>query len=45
VIPLVEEATTEEGGDYIRFAAQVVQRPGFSGGVGKTSGVFSTTAK
>jgi len=34
VIPLVEKATTEEGRDYIRFAAQVVQRLGFSGGVG-----------
>lgn len=30
VIPLVDEATTEAGRDYIRFAAQVVQRPGFS---------------
>lgn len=29
VIPLVEQAATEEGRDYIRFAAQVIQRPGF----------------
>jgi len=30
VIPLVDEAATEPGRDFIRFAAQVVQRPGFS---------------